>query len=283
MTVLVTGARGRVAGALLALLHSAGIPARATSKNPDLLSPPGGLPAVRCDLADPSTFDAALGQVDSVFLYAEATHIDAFIQRARAVGVKHVVLLSSSAVLAPDAAEHPIAGPHLAVERALEAAAARGDFEATLLRPGVFATNALQWAGPLRDGRPVELPYPHSYGDPIHELDIAESALAVLTEPRQRGTAHLLTGPESLDFTEQLAVIAEVTGRPAPYTAVTPAHWKASTSGYLPDALAGSLLAYWASHDAIPTPLSRTVEKLTGHPARTFAAWVADHANAFRD
>ncbi|MFB6838217.1 NAD(P)H-binding protein [Streptomyces sp. NPDC056361] len=282
MTVLVTGSRGRVATTLLGLLDAAGIKAKAASKHPEDLSPPGGAETVRCDLADPATFDAALAGVDSVFLYADATHAEAFADRARAAGVEHVVLLSSSSVLAPDAAENPIAASHLAAERALSAAAAAGAFEATHLQPGAFATNALQWAGALRGGQAPALPHPRTHGDPIHECDVAEAAFAVLTDPRLRGSSYLLTGPESLTFTEQLAIIAEVTGRPAPHTVVTPEEWKRSVAGFIPEAFANALLSYWASHDGRPVPLTRTVEELTGHPARPFATWVADHAEAFR-
>ncbi|MFE0652236.1 NAD(P)H-binding protein [Streptomyces sp. NPDC059534] len=282
MTVLVTGSRGRVAATLLGLLDAAGVKARAGSKDPAGLSPPRGVDTVRCDLADPATFGAALAGVDSVFLYAEATHAEAFAARARDAGVEHVVLLSSSSVLAPDAAENPIAASHLAVERALSAAAEAGAFDTTHLRPGAFATNALQWAPALRGGRGPALPHPGTHGDPIHERDVAEAAFAVLTEPRLRGSSYVLTGPESLAFTEQLVIVAEVTGRPAPHTVVTPEQWKESVAGFLPEAFADALLSYWSAHDGRPVPLTRTVEDLTGHPARPFAAWVADHAGAFR-
>ncbi|MEF9883591.1 NmrA family NAD(P)-binding protein [Streptomyces sp. P9-A4] len=282
MTVLVTGSRGRVASTLLGLLDTAGIKARAGSKNPADLSPPPGVDTVRCDLADPATFDAALDGADSVFLYAEATHAEAFADRARAAGVEHVVLLSSSSVLAPDAEENPIAASHLTAERALSAAAEAGAFRATHLRPGAFATNTLQWVPSLRDGRGPALPHPDTYGDPIHERDVAEAAFAVLTEPRLRGSSYLLTGPESLTFVEQLAILAEVTGRPAPHTVVTPEQWKDSVAAYLPEAFADALLSYWAAHDGRPTPVTHTVEELTGHPARTFAQWVTDHEEAFR-
>ncbi|MBD0709132.1 MULTISPECIES: NAD(P)H-binding protein [unclassified Streptomyces] len=281
MTVLVTGSRGRVASTLLELLHTAGIEARAASKDPEALSPPPGVGTVRCDLADPATFDTALDGVGSVFLYAEASHAGTFTERARAAGVDHVVLLSSSSVLAPDAEENRIAALHLTAERALDAASASGAFEVTHLRPGAFAANALQWARPLRAGHGPALPVPGAYGDPIHERDIAEAAFAVLTEPRLRGTAHHLTGPESLTFVEQLAILAEVTGRPAPHTVTTPARWKESDTAFLPEGLADALLSYWSAYDGHPTPLTRTVEELTGHPARTFAAWAGDHKETF--
>ncbi|MFD9033750.1 NAD(P)H-binding protein [Streptomyces sp. NPDC059567] len=282
MTVLVTGCRGRVGSALLDLLHAAGIKARAASKNPADLSPPDGIDTVRCDLSDPRDFETALDGVDSVFLYAEPAHIDAFVSQARAAGVRHIALLSSSSVLAPDAADNPIAASHLAVERALAAAAADGAFEATHIQPGAFATNALQWSWAIKSGRAVELPYPGSHSDPIHERDVAEAAFAVLTRPALHGSSYLLTGPESLDFTEQLTILAEVTGRAATTAAVTPERWKESVAGYIPERFADALLSYWSSHDGRPVTLTRTVEELTGHPTRTFTEWTTDHADAFR-
>ncbi|MEU9103698.1 hypothetical protein AB0D54_04905 [Streptomyces xanthophaeus] len=87
----------------------------------------------------------------------------------------------------------------------------------TLLRRGSFATNALGWAWPLKSGRPVPLPYPGAYSDPVHDTDIAEAAFAVLTDPAHAGGAHTLTGPQSLTFATQLAILGSVLGRPLPF------------------------------------------------------------------
>lgn len=275
--VLVTGSRGRVGSALISLLHAAGIPVRAASAAPEKLRLPPGVDPVRCALDDPATFPAALESVTSVFLYAEPSHIDAFLDAAEAAGVEHIVLLSSSSVLDPDAAENPIAATHLKVERTLAAS----PLPTTVLQPGAFAANAFQWRWALESSGSIDLPYPGSYGDPIHERDIAEAALALLTQPRLRGRTYHLTGPESLTFTEQLTVLGRAVGRPFPFNAVTREAWKASMSGYMSDAFADGLLNYWASTDGSPAPLTRTVEELTGHPARTFAEWAEENADAF--
>ncbi|MGW7365077.1 SDR family oxidoreductase [Streptomyces sp. NPDC054841] len=282
MTVLVTGSRGRVGSALVRLLHDRGIAVRAASARHKELSHPPDVPTVPCDLSDPETFPAALAGIESVFLYAEPSGIDSFTAAARRAGVKHIVLLSSSSVLAPDAADNPIAASHLAVERALETAASDGAFEVTYLQPGAFATNALQWSWAVRSAGAVDLPYPGSHSDPIHESDLAEAALAALTQPALRGSAYLLTGPESLTFTEQIAVLARVTQREITVNTVSPAAWKVSVADYVPEHFADALLNYWASHVGSPVPVTRTVEELTGHPARTFAAWAREHADAFR-
>ncbi|MEV6398415.1 NAD(P)H-binding protein [Streptomyces sp. NPDC051907] len=278
MTVLVTGSRGKVATTLIALLHEAGIAVRAASASPEKLSPPPEVATVKCALDDPADFPAALDSIDSVFLYAEPAQIGAFLAAAENAGVQHIVLLSSSSVLDPGAADNPVAASHLTVEQALADAAV----QTTVLQPGAFAGNALQWRWALASTGGIDLPYPDSHGDPIDERDIAEAALAVLTQPWLRGASYHLTGPESLTFAEQIAILEDATGRPMPFNAVTREGWKESVRAYLPDAFAEGLLDYWASTDGSPVPLTRTVEELVGRPARMFAEWARENAAAFQ-
>ncbi|MFF4548483.1 SDR family oxidoreductase [Streptomyces sp. NPDC001406] len=272
MTVLVTGSRGAVAQALIRLLRERGLPVRAASRTPD------GPDVVHCDLSDPSTFATALKGTTSVFLYAEPSRIEEFTEEATAAGVEHVVLLSSSAVLSPDAESSPVAKSHLDVEKALDASF----LHTTALRPGTFAGNALTWSRNLRSGRPISLPCPGSHSDPIHEADIAESALAVLTEPALGGRPYTLTGPESLTFTEQIGILSRVTGRSVPVRAVTREEWKQETAGHIPAAFADALMDWWQSTDGRPVELTAAVEQLTGHEARTFEIWARDHVGDFR-
>ncbi|MFE2147638.1 NAD(P)H-binding protein [Streptomyces sp. NPDC059456] len=272
MSILVTGARGSVARGLVPLLAAQGVPHRLASRAPDS---PG---TVHCDLGDPSTFAGALAGIRSVFLYAEASAIEAFVNEAVSAGVEHVVILSSSSVLAAGAADSPLAAAHLAVEEALLAS----PLHTTLLRPGAFARNALGWARLLKSGCPVRLPYPGSHGDPVHEADLAEAASAVLADPALGGRAYHLTGPQSLSFATQLAILGEVLGTPVPFESVPPEQWKSEVDGYIPGPYADALLDYWAAGDGRPVEITDAVERLTGHPARTFETWARDHADAFR-
>ncbi|WP_405403824.1 NAD(P)H-binding protein [Streptomyces sp. NBC_01104] len=277
-TTLVTGSRGRVGSALVRLLHRGGHSVRAASRHHGDLVLPAGVPSVACDLGDPDTFAAALDGVGSVFLYAEPSRITDFLAAARTAGVGHIVLLSSSAVLAPDAATNPIAAAHHAVEQAL----ADSPVTATLLRPGAFAGNAHQWAESFRSGRTVELPYPHSRTSPIDEADIAEAALAVLTDPRLQGAAYHLTGPASLTAAEQVALLAEAAGRPVTVETVSRDAWKKAVSPFMPEVIAEGLLDYWAATEKSPADVTGDLPKLTGRPARTFADWATGNAAAFR-
>ncbi|MDF9813855.1 NAD(P)H-binding protein [Streptomyces sp. SPB162] len=277
MTILVTGSRGRVGTTLIGLLHEQGFTVRAASGDPDELVLPDGVPDVKLSLAEPHTFPDALAGVDSVFLYANPSHIEEFIKIANDAGVQHVVLLSSSAVLSPDAKNDPIARQHLEVEDALASSA----LPCTFLRPSAFASNAFYWSWQLKTTGTVSLPYPGAHTDAIHEADIAEAAVAVLKDPALRGGAYTLTGAESFTFAEQIDVLARATGRPFAVDAITPEVWKAEMADHVPAAFADGLLAYWRSRDGNPVDLTTGVDELTGHPARPFAVWAAENAAAF--
>jgi uncharacterized protein YbjT (DUF2867 family) len=64
----VTGATGRVGGALVAQLAEAGVPLRALVRDPARATLPDGIEAVVGDLADTTTVVSHLNGVDAVFL-----------------------------------------------------------------------------------------------------------------------------------------------------------------------------------------------------------------------
>jgi len=186
-------------------------------------------------------------------------------------------VLSTAAVLGPNATVDQLAKSHLDVENAVRSA----PIASTILRPGSFAGNASAWAWPIRSGRPVSLPFPAAHNDPIHEQDVAEAAFAVLTDPRLQQREYVLSGPASLTFAEQIEQLSAATGRSITVNHVTPEEWKKEMADYVPELYADALLDWWRSNDGKPVQLTNTVEELTGHPARSFATWAQDHLNDF--
>ncbi|WP_198676102.1 NAD(P)H-binding protein [Kribbella monticola] len=275
--ILVTGGRGAVATHLTTLLVEHNHAVQVASADPGKLDPPPGVPTIKLDLTDPATFAAALAGIDSVFLYASSAHITEFVAEAEAAGVRHIVVLSTAAVLGPDAETDHLAKSHLDVENAVR----KSSIATTILRPGSFAANAGAWAWSIKSGSPVSLPFPNAHNDPIHERDVAEAAFAVLTEPRFQQREYVLSGPESLTFTEQIDQLAAATGRTISVNHVTPEYWKNAMADYVPEPYADALLNWWRSTDGKPVQLTGTVEELTGHPARSFATWAQDHLNDF--
>ena len=270
MTVLVTGARGNVGRQVAEGLLAAGVPVRATSRDPGSARLPEGAQVIAADLSKPGTLPAALRGVSKVFLYAEPQGIDGFVAAARDAGIEHIVLLSSSSVVSPDAESDPIAQWHLAVERAL----IDSGIPWTFVRPGGFATNTLRWSAAIRADSPVRIPYPGAQSSLIHERDIAAVAICALTQTRHQGAAYVLTGPQSLPQQRQVELIGEAIGRPVRWVELPPQQAR----GTMPDAV----LRYLAAAGTRPAPVNKTVQEVTGRPARTFAQWVADHAADFR-
>lgn len=279
MTVLVTGARGRVGRAVLDGLLAAGLPAgelRASGRDASLLDLPAGVAAVSADLGDPAGLAAALEGVDQAFLYATAGDPALLADALDAAGTVHAVLLSSASVHLDDAASDPIAAHHLGAERAL--AAARADV--TALRPGAFASNALAWASGVRTAGRVELARPGAHTTPIHERDIADAAVAALTTGVGRGAPVELSGPESLTFSDQVAILAAELGRPLELVELTDEQARAAMSAHVPTEVVDALLRLWAASDGVPEPVHDVVA-VTGRPGRSFATWAHDHRTAF--
>lgn len=276
MTILVTGARGQIGRAVLTSLHTRGLPVRAASKAPSALDLPAGIDAVALP-DDLESLTAALKDVRQVFLYANPAAADTFARAAAAAGVEHVVLLSSSAVNDPNAADNPIGASHLAVENALAAA----DLATTVLRPGGFDSNAFGWIAAVSSGTPIEHAYPDAALAMIHPLDIADIAVAALTGGELRGRTVTLTGPEAISFRAQIGHLAAALGRDIPITTITPAEAEAQMSRTMPPYIVSALLNIWAITTDTPEAPADTTETLLGIPARTFEQWARENAPAF--
>jgi uncharacterized protein YbjT (DUF2867 family) len=173
MTILVTGARGNIGGAVVATLARTGHHVRGSARDVATLSLPAGVEATELDLTNPRNAQAALRDVDAVFLYPARGAIDDFLQVARAMGVRYVVLLSSPAAYEAGEYDRVIGVAHRAVERSL----ADSGLPHTVLYPSWLATNARRdWAAQIRDRRRVGIAYQDAQVNPIHIEDVAEVA-----------------------------------------------------------------------------------------------------------
>ena len=140
--VLVTGATGRVGRAVAGLLIDAGLPVRALTRRSEAADLPANVEVVTGDLTVPESLDAALRGVGAVFLVwtAPPATAPAVVERL-ATHARRVVFLSS-----PHQTPHPffrqpnpMAVLHADIERLIAAAG----LESTIIRPGMFASNAL--------------------------------------------------------------------------------------------------------------------------------------------
>src|SRR5207253_11122135 len=114
-----------------------------------------------------------LQDVSAVFLLwtAPPTTVPAVIDRL-ASRARRVVFLSS-----PHRTPHPFfqqPNPMAVLHADIERLIATAGLAATIVRPGMLASNALfWWAAPIRDGDAVRWPYAAAETAPIDERDIA--------------------------------------------------------------------------------------------------------------
>jgi hypothetical protein len=142
----------------------------------------------------------------------------------------------------------------------------------------------------------VRDPFPDAAWFPVHERDIADVALLALTEEGHAGQAYTLNGPELLTHRRQVELIAEAMGEKIHFESVTPQEAREIylAQGGFAAQNAGFLLGFEDYGGDEPDPAQAeafdpvsfgpvpTAEAVTGRPARTFAQWARDHAQAFR-
>jgi len=280
--VLVTGGTGRVGRPLIAQLLRAGVPVRALARNPATAALPATVDVVAGDLTVPCSLDAALQGVGVVFLLwtAPPDTAPAVIERL-ASHARRVVLLSS-----PHQTPHPFfqqPNPMARFHADLERRIAAAGLESTIIRPGIFASNALFWWAPaIRDGNIVRWPYGGAETAPVDERDIAAVAARALYEDRHSGRDYVLTGPESLSQAEQVRVIGAALGRQIRFEELSPEEFRRETAGRWPGAVVDMLLAAWGATIGRPAYVTSTVADVAGSPPHTFRQWVEGHVDAFR-
>lgn len=281
--VLVTGATGRVGRLVVDELLRAGASVRALTRRPEQAGLPAGVEVVAGDFGVPESLDPALEGAAAVFLVwtAAPALAPAVIARLAAhPSPRRVVYLS-----APFRTPHPffqqpnpMAALHAEVERLLAAT----NLEVTVLRPGMFASNALGWWAPqIRAGDVVRWPYAPAETAPIDERDIAAVAARTLLDERHAGGDYVLTGPASLSQAAQVRAIGDAIGRPLRLEELSADEFRRETAGTWPPAAVEMLLAAWGASLGQPAFVTRAVHEILGSPPRTFRQWAADHAAAF--
>ena len=280
MTVLVTGARGNIGRRVVSRLHAAGQRVRATARDLSTLTLPDGVESAALDLNAAEDFGDAVKDIDTVFLYATRGSAAAFLSTARDAGVRHVVFLSSPA--AYEAAEYR--GPIGRIHRAAETAVTESGLDYTILYPSWLATNARRdWGAAIRAGQPVELPYPAAQCVPIHPDDVAEAAVDLLLHDTHRSRMQILTGPQSMRLDQAVATIGDVLGRTIPAREISREDALARREPWLAAEILESLLDSAAAAVGRPAPITNTVERITGHSARSLREWVAENRAEFEE
>jgi uncharacterized protein YbjT (DUF2867 family) len=286
--LLVTGATGTIGRPLIDILVNQGAKVRAVTHNPQAAGLPTDVEVVGGDLSRPDTIAPLLEGVTALFLHPRAVGLAAggLLALARQRGVRRVVALSATNV-DDDPALQPSRYQGDRNKEVEDAAVASGLVWVSL-RASSFAMNTLRaWGAQIRAGDVVRGPYATFAEALIHERDLAEVVARALGSDAlvaRRGRRLELTGPQSLTHEQMVATIGEVLGRPLRYQELPPEVAKQGmVQQGIPEAFVEALMARYAREVGQPAPLSGEVERILGRPARTYAEWVADHADAFRN
>jgi uncharacterized protein YbjT (DUF2867 family) len=169
---------------------------------------------------------------------------------------------------------------HADIERFIAASG----LESTIIRPGMFDSNVLNWWTPaIRAGNAVRWPYGAAETAPVDDRDVAAVSARILYQDGYVGGDYVLTGPEALSQAEQVRIIGDVLGREIPFEELSPDEFRSETEGSWPRPIVDMLLDAWGATIGRPAYVTSTVFDILGAPPRSFRQWVADHAAAFTD
>ncbi len=262
--VLVTGGTGKTGRRIVEGLKAHGVTVRVGSRSTE----------PRFDWTDRATWQAALADIDSVYIAFQpdlavpgaVETIRAFTELAVSCGVSRLVLLSGRG---EEEAQH------------CEQIVQDSGVTWTILRASWFFQNFSEsfLIGSILSGA-VYLPAGDVKEPFIDAEDIADVAIAALTEDRHAGQLYELTSPRLLTFAETVSEIAVAIGRPIPYTQISPEDYVAAMEAEQTPAYMVWLVNYLFTTvlDGRNACVTDGVERALGRKPRDFSEYVRDTA-----
>ena len=263
-TTVILGGMGKTGRRVAQRLAAMGHPFRVASRSTP----------VPFDWNDDSTWEEALRGAGSLYITyfpdlaipGAAEHVRRVSRRAVELGVQRIVLLSGRG----EPQSHP-------AQQAVRESGA--DF--TILECAFFCQNFDEGlVAPIDDsivfpGGDVAEPF-------IDCDDIADVAVAALTDPKHAGKTYELTGPRALTFPEAVDAIASAAGRPIRYVPVSFEDYRELLAPHMngqTDFFIELFRFLLDGHNAQPAD---GVQQALGRPAREFGAYTAGAAGAWR-
>ena len=284
MTILVTGATGRVGRQVVDQLASRGADVRALVRDPAKANLPEGVDVTQGDLFDIDATRAAMSGASTLFLL-NAVAADEFTQAlialnlAREAGIERIVYLS---VIHADVYVNV---PHFAVKFAVERMIEQMGMSATILRPTYFIQNDLSVTDVITGHGVYPMPVGEKGLAMVDTRDIAEVAAIELIRREQSATPLpleriALVGPDTLTGADIGGIWSEALGRAIPYAGGDTAAFEQNMRGAMPNWMAFDmrLMAERFASDGM-VPDAGDVERLTallGRPLRSYRDFVAE-------
>lgn len=263
--VLVIGGTGKTGRRVAARLRGRGVPVRIGSRGS----------ATPFDWEDPSTWDAALDGVSSAYIsyYPDLAApgapeaVGALAETALDRGVRRLVLLSGRGEVEAQRAEQVL----------FDSGA-----DATVVRCAWFMQNFSEAF--LRDAAlsgEIVLPGGDALEPWVDADDIADVAVAALTDPGHVGRLYELTSPRLYTMTDIAVELSRAVGRTIRYTPVSAADYAdAAAQQGVPEELVGFLTYLFSEVFGHNAHTADGVQRALGRPARDFATFASDAAAA---
>ncbi len=280
MKVLIIGSGGNIGTPLVqALVDRSLVPTlavRNTQKAEDKWG--NKVTTTQFDFEDPTTFTSALEGQEAVFFIAGHSNpvpsVQQFLTVAKEAGVKRIVF--SSGRTTGDVPGKPL--------NDVEKLVRTWDRQWTILRPGWFMQNFVNWlGGTIRAENKLFLPAGNAKTAFIDVRDIADVAATCLLEEGHHGQLYNLTSDEALSHTEVCALISQASGKLVTYVPQERASfistmlekgWTEAAANYTAD-----LYKYVISGKE--EEISDDVAKVLGKTPRRFQAFAQEHADRF--
>jgi uncharacterized protein YbjT (DUF2867 family) len=272
--ILVTGATGNIGSELVRALTQSGEPVRALARSAQPSQ--NGVEYVTGDLNEPDSIRSALTAVRGLFLLPGYQGMSGTLAQAKAAGVEHVVMVSSSSIEGGEAS-NAITKYMMDSEQAVR----DSGLPWTFLRSFGFMSNALEWIPQLQAGDVVRASWPDVPIAVIDPHDIAAVAAVALTSPGHAGRSYILSGPEPLRPADRVAILGEVLGRPLTFEAQPDDEARAEMSKAMPADYVDAFFRFYSGGTLDESQPRPDVRDVTGRPPRTFRDWARAHAAAF--
>lgn len=290
MTILVTGATGRIGRQVVQQLVNRDADVRVLVRDPSKADFPANVQVVQGDLLDIDAIRAAFTGVSTLFLL-NAVAADEFTQALTALNVARESGIERVVYLSVIHADRFVNVPHFAVKSGAERLIEALGFSATILRPAYFIDNELTITDVILNYGVYPMPIGGKGLAMVDSRDIAEvAAIELIRRDRAPGKLPVetinLVGPDTLTGTDVAAIWSDVLGCPVAYGGDDPAGFEQNLATVMPRWMAYEmrLMAERFVSDGM-IPEAGDVERLTKilgrplHAYRDFASQIAATAS----
>src|SRR2546429_2269841 len=275
----VTGSTGQLGGRVATRLATLGQPQRLLVRNPARAPQLPGAEIMQVSYEDGPSMKAALSGIQILFLVSGygptrlEQHYSA-INAAVGAGVERIVY--TSFLSAAPLATFTHAREHYLTEQRIRESGCRYTF----LRPTFYLDRAPRW---FSNEGIVQGPAGNGTITWVSRDDLADVAVAVLTDNGHDGASYEITGTHALTLTQAAEEFSRATGIPTSYQPESIEEAKASRVKFNPTDW--ELEAWVSTYVAIATGeisvVSHTVEALTGHAPQTLADYLHKHPESY--